>query len=280
MAEDTKLALRDALAQMGDIEGVQERPRALDPTDRSGKEDIRPDEIQLPRLTVAQGLHPQVVPGDSKYIQGLQIGKMFNDVTEEVYGTGPLTVVPIYRQVVRIEFDKNDRKVVVDREVPAGDPRLKWSKGTGPNGEDEKPRATEFVEFVSLLLQRGKEPERLVVSIKTTNKEMRSAAKLWTTYIDNRSGPIYSGLYKLTSHIIRGKNKQGQETMYGVFVVKNAGYIPADTQAGGFLLEYAKRFHEASIGKTFVVDREGAEDDEFDTEKMDRETEEDSRSQR
>jgi len=262
------------LKSFGDLQGVTERPATIDPMDKSGKEGITPDEIQLPRLTVAQGLHPQLVPGEPKYIDGLTIGTMFNDVTEELYGKGPLMVVPIYRSITRIEFDPNDRKVVLDREVPAGDPRLKWSRGTGPAGPDgkptdEAPAATEFVEFVSLLLRPGKEPERLVVSIKTTNKEMRNAAKLWTTYIDNRNGPIYSGLYKLTSQMIKGKNKKGQDTLYGVFVVKNAGYIP-DTPAGKMLLEYAKQFHLASIGKRIVTEREGADD--FDTATYDAES--------
>ena len=253
---------------MSMVEGVQQRPAEIDPQDRTGKEDIGRDEIKLPRLTVAQGLHPQVVPGDPKHIPGLSIGMMFNDVTEEIYGNGPLTVVPVYRYVTRIEFDPNDRKVVLDRNVPAGDPRTKWSRGTGPDGKDERPRATEFVEFVSLLLRPGKEPERIIVTIKTTNKEMTEAAKLWTTYIDNRSGPIFSGMYKITSHIIKGTNKEGKQTMYGVFVVKQAGYIPTNTPSGKMLYDYAEMFHVSSKGKTVVGEYTDEAEDEFDPNKM------------
>lgn len=254
---------------MSMVEGVQQRPAEIDPKDRTGKEDIGRDEIKLPRLTVAQGLHPQVVPGDTKYIPGLAIGMMFNDVSEEIYGTGPLTVVPVYRYVTRIEFDPEDRKVVLDRNVPAGDPRTKWSRGTGPDGKDERPRATEFVEFVSLLLRPGKEPERIIVTIKTTNKEMREAAQMWTTYIDNRSGPIFSGMYKISSHVARGMNKEtGQQTMYGVFVVKQAGYIPTNTPSGKMLYDYAEMFHVSSKGKTVVGEYEDQAEDEFDPNKM------------
>jgi len=263
---------QELMIPTGEIKGIAERPAEIDPRDRSGKEGIGIDEIQLPRLVVAQGLHPQLVPGQVGYIEGLAIGKMFNDVTEEIYGTGPVTVVPILRHVTRIEFDPNDRKVVLDRDVPPGDERLKWRRGTGPNGEDEPPSATEFIEFVSLILRPGREPERIVVSIKTTNKEMRAAAKRFTTYIDNRNGPIYSGLYHLSSTMVKGKNRKGQDTLYGVFVVKNAGYIPTQTPQGKALYEYAKMFHEASKGKTIVVEREGAGDDDFDPEVMDAES--------
>lgn len=241
------------LAVISDVQGTLERPKSLDRNDRTGTEDITQDEIQLPRLAVAQGLSPQLVPDEPQYIRGLVIGQMFNDVSEDIYGNGPITVVPVKRQVKRIEFDPNDRKVPIDRNVPAGDPRLEWDG-------DNPPRATEFVEYICLLLQKGKIPEGVVVSIKTTNKEMRRAAKLWNTYVLQRQAPIYSGLYNLTSKVIRGQNKDGQQTMYGVFVVKNAGFIPKDTPVGAALFDYAKQFHDSLKDKVVETDREGHEE--------------------
>jgi hypothetical protein len=236
------------------IVGTMDRPKSLDPNDRAGTEDIRPDEVQLPRLAIAQGLSPQLVPGEGKYIRGLTIGEMFNDVTEAIYGNGPLTVVPVLRHVTRIEFDPNDKKVPLDRNVPPGDPRLQW-EGNNP------PRATEFVEFISILLRPGVVPEAVVVSIKTTNKQQRAAAKLWTTYIVQRQAPIYSGLYTISSKIEKGKNKKGEDTMYGVFVVKNTGFIPTDTPGGAALFQHCLRFHESLQGKTIVIERDAVDDE-------------------
>ena len=247
-----------------ELTGTLSRPAELDPSDQAGLEGITRDEIQLPRLTIAQGLSPQLVPGEGTFIQGLSIGQMFNDVTSEIYGNGPLTVVPVQRHVTRIEFDPENRRVPLDRNVPADDPRMFW------NG-DEPPRATEFVEFVCVLLRPGKAPERLVVSIKTTNKQMRAAAKLWTTFIMMRGTAIYSGMYHLTAKIEKGKNKDGQDTMYGVFIVKNAGFIPLGTPAGKAVFEFAKQFHESLEGKVINVTREAGSDDDvtFDTVAMD-----------
>jgi hypothetical protein len=248
------------------ITGTMTRPKSLS-DDRSGTEGITIDEVTLPKLVIAQGLSPQLVPTEGVFIKGLTIGEMFNDVTGTVYGNGPLTVVPVKRHVTRIEFDPNDRKVPLDRDVPAGDPRLRW-EGNNP------PKATEFVEFVCLVLRDGVAPEKVVVSIKTTNKYQRAAAKLWTTLIVMREASIYSGLYTLVSKIEKGKNKAGQETMFGVFVVKNAGFIPVDTPQGLALYTYAKGFADSLAGKTVTVERDSVDeesaagDGSFDTSQM------------
>lgn len=263
-ATDTAVVKAESMSleSLGDIQGTMERPKSLS-TDRDGTEDITQDEIQLPRLAIAQGLSPQCVPGEAQFIKGLSIGEMFNDVSEEIYGNGPLMLVPCFRHVTRIEFDPENLKVPLDREVPANDPRMKWHG-------NEPPRATEYVEFVSMLLRPGKAPEPLVVSIKTTNKPMRMAAKLWTTYIATRNAPIYSGLYRISTKIEKGMTADGKPTSYGVFILKNAGFIPKDTPAGLALYEHAKAFHESMIGKTIVTERE-AGDDSFDTSAMEAE---------
>ena len=139
--------------------------------------------------------------------------------------------------------------------------------------DNKPPRATEYVEFASLLLRKGKKPEKLIVSIKTTNKYQKKAAELWTTLVVNREGAIYTGMYNLSSKMEKGKNKEGQDTLFGVFVVKNAGFIPTDSPAGQMLREYAKEFHLAIKGKNLQTQRElEDESDSFDAEALERES--------
>jgi len=257
------------MTTLSDVEPVALKPKNIDPNDLAGTEDIDANEIRLPRLAVAQGLSPQMVPTESSFIKGLTLFEMFNDVTGEIYGNGPLTVVPVQRHVSRIQFDPDDAKVVLDREVPANDPRMQWSASVPGGKKDTPPAATEFVEFICMLLRKGKAPEPIVVSIKTTNKYMRQAAELWTTFIKLRGTAIYRGMYHITSKGEKGKTKEGQDTNFGVFVVKNAGFIP-ETPAGNVLLEMAKQFHESLQGKTIVLQREpGDEPTSFDTAAMD-----------
>jgi hypothetical protein len=242
------------LESSGDLAPVDARPEGLG---IQGLEGIRADEMKLPRLAIAQGLSPQLVPDDAAFIPGLVIGQMFNDVTKDIYGTGPVRVVPVLRHVTRIEFDPNDRKRPLDRNVPWNDPRMKW---TG----NEPPRATEFVEFVCLALRAGKMPDKVVVSIKTTNKQQRDAAMLWTTYVNNRNADIFSGIYELTTKIARGTNRKGEPTMYAHFVVNNRGFVPKATPAGAAVYAFAKEFADQLKISGFGVDREAEDADSFD----------------
>lgn len=249
------------LVTFGDITGTLERPKALDPNDRSGTEDIGTNDIRLPRLSIAQGLSPQMTPGDGQYIESLKVFDMFNDLTSEVYGKGPLTFVPVRRDVRRIEFrPRSEGGGIIDPDVPANDPRLLW---TVEDGVRVSPRATTFVEFVILLLQAGKVPEPIVLSISGTNKWNRRASDQLTTFIKLRNAAIYAGLYKVDT-LTPAKNDKGT---FGVPVCKNAGFIPVDTPSGAALYAYAKDFHEALQGKTVVVQREPGDD--FDTVAMD-----------
>lgn len=247
------------LATLGDLAPSLSRPASLDPNDLAGTEDITAADIRLPRLAIAQGLSPQLLSNKSEYIPDLKIGQLFNDLTGEIYGNGPLTFVAIRRDVRRIEFvPRNEGGGIRDMNVPAGDVRLQWSKNP-ENGEDMPPAATTFVEFVALLLRAGKGPEPVVISIKATNKWQTKAANQLTTFIKLRRAAIYSGLYTVSTTL-----ESNDSGTFGVFGIKNAGWIPVETSAGKMLHTFAKEFHDSLEGKEIVVNREEASDEEFD----------------
>lgn len=247
---------------LSDIEPMAERP--VETGILEGLHGLNPNEIRLPRVAIAQGLSKAMTPGDSAYIESLKMFDMYNDRTGQVYGKGPLLVVPIRKTKKRIEFDPNDRNIMLDPDVPPNDPRMTWDRSVTPN---LPPRATEFYEFICLALTPGQAPEPVVVSISTKNKWDRRAAEDFWNNIEMRGVSIYRGLYRVASR--PEKNDKGT---FGVYGVKNAGFIPA-TPAGKALLAMAKDFHDSLAGKTIVVDRENPNDDPdtFDTTAMDAE---------
>src|SRR5689334_5754562 len=79
------------------------RPAWMESTE--GSQDITVQDIRLPRLAIAQGLSPQMIPDTSQFIDGLRLFDLFNDVTGEVYGRGPIKFVPVHWHVKHIEYE-------------------------------------------------------------------------------------------------------------------------------------------------------------------------------
>src|SRR5438128_5866074 len=62
------------------------------------------NDVTIPRLAIAQALNPQLKRSDPAYIEGLAQLDMFNTVSGENYGTGPLRFTPLVFRKRAIEF--------------------------------------------------------------------------------------------------------------------------------------------------------------------------------
>ena len=237
-------------------------PSFIDKEDTTGKEGIESTDITLPRLAIAQGLTHELVPDSSSHIENLRLFDLFNSLTQEIYGRGPLTFIPINRRKIIIEFDPDDRSIPLDLDVPFGDPRTEWT--TDADGRGVPPKATTFIEFVVLLLQDGRDPEPLVISIKQTNKWQRKAAERLTMFMVSTPGPAFSSF-----KTVECKSEKNDEGTFGVYAVKNKGMMKDGDEK---LYHYAKQFASMIDQKTIVVEREtGGTDTNFDTDAMEAE---------
>jgi hypothetical protein len=252
MADEKKDALATQepvgeLMNFDDVQAVTSRPKSLE-YDESGTEDIDPDRVRLPRLAIAQGLSPQMTPGDSQFIEGLAMFDMFNDMTGDVYGKGPITFVPVKHETKRIEFiPRTEGGGVADLNVPKGDQRLKWTKSNPSlTKADTPPKATEIEQFVVVLLRRGKQPEPIVFGIALKNKwNRRAAEKIIATVKLRRGTPIYANMFTVDTKV-PAKNDQGT---FGVPTIRDLGFVPKDTPSGAALFQFCKDFHDSLEGK-------------------------------
>lgn len=246
------------LAIIGEQVGTIARPSELTPGDISGTEDINANEVKLPRLAIAQGLSHQMIPGDGQHIDGLTLFDLFNDLSEEIYGKGPLSFVPVKRSIKHMVMPpRKDGDPDFDPDVRPGDPRLDWTASIPGGRKDTPPVATTFIEFVVLLLRPSKAPEPIVLSISQNNKWNRRASDNLTTFIKLRNAPIYAGLYTVDTKV-PARNDQGT---FGVPTVKNAGFINQSTPGGAMLYAYAKSFYESLTDKIININREVPIDD-------------------
>ena len=63
-----------------------------------GNENITNEDLQLPRLAIIQDLSPQKDKDDEKYIEGAEIGMLFNTLTGELYETVTFTPVSFQKR--------------------------------------------------------------------------------------------------------------------------------------------------------------------------------------
>ena len=249
--KETELAM--TLAPESAIAVVDERPAFLAPGDARGTEDLGKDDLQMPRISLAQQMSPELVEDNPKYIDGLKQGTMFNSVTREVIGKGPILVAVIRRDPARfVEFVPRDAGGgVKDPRVPANDPRTRF----GPDGE--LPLATKFYDYILMRVDRPGF-ELIAISFKSTGLKV---ARNWNALIKLRNAPVFSGVYQIG--VVKEKNALGE---FYNFSVKNAGWLTQE------VMKHAEAAYEALKDKVVEIHRENDEsgdgDATFDTTSM------------
>lgn len=263
--------MSDKELQKAGTQAIAKREAFIEAGDVTGTENIGGDEIRLPRLAIAQGMSPQMIEGDSSYIPGLKLFDMFNDLTGEIYGKGPLTFVPLRKDTRWIQFaSREDGGGVIDLNVqpilPDGrmNPLCEWSQDE--NGEKVPPAATRYFEFVVILMKDAGEIEPIMLSIKDTNKWNRKAANQLMSFIKLARKPIYAGVYSVSS-----KSEKNDEGTFGVPVIGKLGLldnpnVDDDTfEANKQTYLYCKGFAASLEGKVIQVQREAPSSDDTET---------------
>jgi hypothetical protein len=213
-----------------------------DRNDRRGKENIDTERLILPRIAGAQKTSPEVDETSDKYIPGLKLFQMFNSLTGDIYGNGPLKFAVIRKLPFKaMQFDENNN--VIDFNVAQGDERLKFT--TGADGKRVKPIATEFREYL-VILEDG---SIAALSFKSTQNKI--ADKL-DSFLNFRPGASWMGLYSLTS---QGKTfAKGAATQFNVLP---AGPTPAT------IVELAEQVFLATEKREIAVDNKTEVADDF-----------------
>lgn len=161
-----------------------ERPAFIKTGDLRGAETIGTNDIRPPALRLAQAMSPQVKRSDPAYIDGLQEGDLYNSLTGENLGQGPLTIAVLkFLGHRHVEFAPlNEGGGVVDFAVPDGDPRTLFTSEKVDGRETRiKPKATKFYDYLGIVLPDNRPPtltDLLALSMKGT--QLKVATKLNT----------------------------------------------------------------------------------------------------
>jgi len=230
---------------------MMERPSFI-PSSQEGTEHMEQEDVQIPRLSIAQQMSPELEDGHSKFIGDLKVGEIFNSLTQKIYGKGPLDFAIVRASKPRwVEFAPRDEGGgVVDPDVPAGDERTEF--WVDDFGKRRPPKATKFYDFV-LVLDPDGDREIVAMSLKSTGI---AVAKALNGLIKIRNAPIYAGIYRITS-----RTKKNAKGTFHQFNIQPAGW-PKTEDTMKFLEELyrALRTKEVKIHTGGDVE----EDDSFD----------------
>ena len=188
---------------------------------KEGTENIHKKDLILPRLAVCQGGNPQRKKANPLYIEGLEEGQFFNNVTNEIYGT-KVQFIPLLKTGSRIFFrDMKEGGGILCRSFNGIDggtisptcdvcPNSRW----GAKGE--APVCTEFMNFLTTLI--GDYPELIVASWKSTALK---PTRTWLTRVDmlveKWNKPLFSWVSEV--QLNPDKNESG-EFFVPTFTVK------------------------------------------------------------
>ena len=238
---------QQALARREEIKGDMAVAGGFDAADSRGKTNIDAKDRILPRIAIAQDLSPQLKEEKAEYIEGLKFGQLFNTLTGENYGQGPIEFIIIDMQKRAIEFDADNN--VVDFNVPWDDPRCEFTDG--PDGKRIKPVATRFYDYILLLQGDPEDPlyptnEMVVLSLKRA--QMPIAKKL-NALMSVRPGAAWAGRYRMAAFT----DHKGNFT-YGNIKISPSG--PTDPRS----IAIAEAAYALIQQGTFTVDRRGEGD--------------------
>jgi len=191
------------------------------------------EDLVLPRVQISAPKSKYTTPGKDAYIKGLELGQIFNTLTEQQYGK-ELFFVPIkyagknrtlFTTGLGVECRSTNGKTGGHISPDSCDACefSQWGSAQEGNGS----ACTLFENFVIDVLSKGR-PEMVMVSFK---KKAIDAFKLLRTFIggrivpgtqDNEVGgtplPMYRGKYRLG--IAQANGKAGE---YDLWSVKNTG---------------------------------------------------------
>lgn len=214
-----------------------------------GADNIAREDVQMPRLALAQQMSPQCTPGKPEYNEDMRVGDLFNSLNGEIYGKGPIRVIPIRIDEARwVEFvPREEGGGVRDMNVPPGDPRTLF--GVDGEGKPVPPVATKFLDYI-LLMADTMEP--IALSFKGSGlKAGRDLNGLIKMRQMKSPRPIYGMVFEISTDM-----KTNAKGTFAIYKVANAGWVQDQAQ-----YDACKKAFEAMAGKDVNIHREEGDTD-------------------
>ncbi len=186
-----------------------------------GMENMRPEDMLIPRVVLMQALSPSVVEGSNRP------GELVNSLSREVIvgvDDSPMAFIPIFHYLEWIKWgDREKNEGMLDRSLD-GDGALAMSAMRGERlqrGGKDVMVVTEYHNFICLMPEISLVAPIMIGCCRTNHKKGK---QLLTLSKYRGKYDLFAGRYTITS--TDEKNKVGQQ--YKVFNFENAGWSTED----------------------------------------------------
>lgn len=208
-------------------------------TTARGSENVGADDLVIPRLELVQDLSPCRKKSDPNYIEGIEEGMLYNNVTRQNYGTEALVIPVFFRKEWLIWKDRNEGggfrgAFATEAEANAAMADLE---------DGDKCEVVDTAQHFCLLIQpeTGK-VEEIVISM---NKSKMKVSRKWNSLIRMNGGDSFARVYRVGT--VSEKNSKNQD--YYNLVISPAGFPTKE------LYERAEKLYDAIAAGAVQVDR-------------------------
>ncbi|MCK5609709.1 hypothetical protein KAR91_47990 [Candidatus Pacearchaeota archaeon] len=191
-----------------------------------GQEGVGLEDLTIPRLDVIQDLSPQHKANKPEYIEGAEVGMLFNSVTKALYGDTVYFVPVFFRKEFVIWKSRNAGGGFMGAyPTEAAAKQELESQGFDLTEQDTKGdpmyQITDTAQQFGMIIHDDDTTEDIVMSM--SKSKMKTSRQL-NTISKIAGGDRFSRVYKITA--VEEQNKQNQD--YWNLTVNQLGFTPED----------------------------------------------------
>jgi hypothetical protein len=235
---DTTNNDEQALATADQFSTSMERPAHIGKTSK-GTENISAEDTQIARLALSQALTPQVAEGR----EGWRAGVLFDSVTEEIIGKGP-----VHFAIVRVDkpigivFPPRGSSEPIEQ-IELTDPRMAFTKDA--QGKSVNPIGTKIFNYLIVMLPiKASNPMSSILALSLKGSGIKVAKSL-NAKIQRRDADLWAGVYSAAP--VQAKSAKGE---FWTWDIRNAGWVSPALEPS------LKKLHDMLANKEVNVHQE------------------------
>tara|TARA_R110000772_G_scaffold268452_1_gene395569 strand:+ start:13827 stop:14570 length:744 start_codon:yes stop_codon:yes gene_type:complete len=194
----------------------------VDSNDTRGNEGVGADDLTIPRIELCQALSKCRQKKDPAYIQGIEEGQFYNNITRQVYGEEIVVVPIVFMKEFLLWRDQDEGGGFGGAYPNMVEAQAALDGQDDPDNWESVPTSQQFV---LVLASNGTVEEAVISMAKSKNR----VSKDWNSLVRINGGPRFSRRYKLRG--VEAQNQQGKD--FHNMAVENFGFVDESTYKAG-----------------------------------------------